>query len=296
MTAAKAGLAWKGLQTDRKPVFISCDQVERMLAARLDRLAAWRPGAVIGIARGGLIPATMLACALGLPLFALGFERRHGRAAWIGPAPTARRLLLVDDSCSSGTTLRLARTLAEHGGAAVATLAIVHDPDLADPAPDFSTPMRDLFRLPWERGEATPPARAARVAGTSDPALETPFYGVDLDGVHMPAIADRAVVITSRPETDRALTQAWLTQAGHGALPLECRPADIGHGAAEIAAFKAGAATRWGCTHFVESDPEQALRIAALAPHLIVGWWSAEERRMWIVGCAEPVPPGAIPE
>ena len=48
--------------------------------------------------------------------------------------------------------------------------------------------------------------------------------------------------------------------------------------------YKATTATRWGCTHFVESDPEQAIRIAALAPHLIVSWWSAEETRAWMIG------------
>ena len=53
-----------------------------------------------------------------------------------------------------------------------------------------------------------------------------------------------------------------------------------------VARYKAEAATRWGCTHFVESDAEQALRIAAHAPHLVVSWWSAADARAWLIGVA----------
>jgi hypothetical protein len=48
------------------------------------------------------------------------------------------------------------------------------------------------------------------------------------------------------------------------------------------------AATRWGCTNFIESEPEQAIRIAAIAPHLVVSWWSAAETRAWVIGAASP--------
>jgi hypothetical protein len=49
-------------------------------------------------------------------------------------------------------------------------------------------------------------------------------------------------------------------------------------------------ATRRGCTHFVESDPQQAIRIAAHAPHLLVSWWSATEARAWMIGAITHVP------
>ena len=59
---------WKGLDAGRVPVFLSYDQTERMIAALLDRAVRWRPDAVVGIARGGLVPATMAASMLALPL------------------------------------------------------------------------------------------------------------------------------------------------------------------------------------------------------------------------------------
>lgn len=252
---------WKGLQTDRPPVFLGYDRVELMLAALMRPIDAWGPEAVAGIARGGMIPATMLGCMLGLPVFTLGFDRRHGRAEWIGPQASGR-VLVVDDSCSSGETLRLAREAVARTASAVATACIVHDPEVARFVPDFSHPMRDLFRLPWERGEATPAARAGRARGVVAAGFEAPFVGIGVAGASPGFDAARSVLISGGP------------------------------GDAEtVAGDKAEAATRSGCTHFIEGNAEQAIRIAALAPHLIVGWWNAADGRTWIVGSAA----GSVP-
>ena len=72
------------------PVFLGYDQTERMIAALLDRAAQWQPDTVVGIARGGLVPATMAAGILALPLAMIGFERASGATQWIG-APAERR-------------------------------------------------------------------------------------------------------------------------------------------------------------------------------------------------------------
>ena len=78
------------------PVFLGYDQTERMIAALLDRAARWQPDAVVGIARGGLVPATMAAGILALPLAMIGFERasrRHAvdrRAGERRPRPAGR--------------------------------------------------------------------------------------------------------------------------------------------------------------------------------------------------------------
>jgi hypoxanthine phosphoribosyltransferase len=307
---------WKGLAADRLPVFLGYDQTERMIAALLDRAAQWQPDAVVGIARGGLVPATMAAGILALPLTMIGFERAAGSAAWIGAPPSSGRVLLVDDGCSTGRTMAVVREALLREGRDCLTLAVVHDPDVTAFIPDLSHAMRVLWRFPWERGEATPAGRALRATGAGpDRTTELPFYGLDLDGVFLPDVPDavyladiddavarrhalepfaslpyfapeRAVVITGRPESDRARTCAWLARWGHGALPLECRPSDMPHDPDRVARYKAEAATRWGCTHFVESDAEQALRIAAHAPHLVVSWWSARDARAWLIGVA----------
>jgi hypoxanthine phosphoribosyltransferase len=307
---------WKGLRTDRMPGFISYGQIERMIGSMLDGVTAWQPGAVVAIVRGGLVPGTMVSCMLALPLFMAGWDRRTEITGWVGPSPGAKRLLLVDDCCATGRTMASVRSALRDQGHDCATLTIVHDPETTEYVPDFSQPMTELFRFPWERGEATPAARLLRATGgPADPAAERPFYGLDLDGVFLPDIArpdyvadladalsrrhalalypvlpsfprDRAVVITGRPESDRALTQAWLARWGFADLRLECRPHDVPDDVSSVTRYKAVTATRWGCTHFIESDPEQAIRIAAAAPHLLVSWWSAAENRAWMIGAA----------
>jgi hypothetical protein len=69
-------------------------------------------------------------------------------------------------------------------------------------------------------------------------------------------------------------------------LVLECRPDSIADDAMAVARFKAEAATRWGCTHFIEADAEQAIMISGHAPHLIVTWWSVQAGRGWTTGAA----------
>jgi adenine/guanine phosphoribosyltransferase-like PRPP-binding protein len=312
----RAPSAWKGLSAERMPVFLGYDQTERMIAALLDRAAAWQPEAVVGIARGGLVPASMAAGLLASKLAMIGFERPSGAVGWIGAPPDAGRILLVDDGCSTGGTMRAVRVALLAEGRDCLTLAVVHDPEVTDYVPDLSHPMRALWRFPWERGEATPTGRALRATGAGpDRTTEAPFHGLDLDGVFLPdvplavyeadlaaAVAQRhhtaphdilphfdparAVVITGRPEMDRALTEEWLARHGHGKLRVQCRPDSMPHETTLIARYKAETATLLGCTHFVESDPAQTILIASHAPHLVVSWWSAAEARAFLVGAA----------
>jgi hypoxanthine phosphoribosyltransferase len=302
------------LDTSRLPVFISYDQAERLVLSLLHRASLWAPDAVAGIVRGGIVPATMASCMLGLPLFMIGWDRGTGVARWTDAPPAdASRVLLVDDACSTGATMASVRAALLARGYACATLTVLHDPETTRYIPDFSHPMVELFRFPWERGEATLAARTQRLAGRpSEPAIERPFYGLDLDGVFLPEIPrtdyaadlaatltrrhalepfavlppfspEHAVVITGRPESDRPLTEAWLARWRFQALKLACRPDEVPADLPSVAYYKAMTATRWGCTHFIESEPEQAIRIAAIARHLVVSWWSAAETRAWII-------------
>jgi hypoxanthine phosphoribosyltransferase len=296
------GAPWKGLDTGRMPVFISYDQVERMVAALLPAAAKFQPDAVVGIVRGGLVPATMAAGILALPLSFLTHDRTSGAVSWIGPPASGRRILLVDDCCSTGTTLQRARAKISGEGRECMTLVVVHDPDVARYLPDLSHPMRDLFRLPWERGEATPTGRAAKSSGaTTDPSAEAPFVGLGLDfglltklmagpreeSRNLPVFPpERTVLISGIPESERTRIAASLAASPYGRLPLEFRPDAMADDRASLARFKAETATRWGCTHFIDCDAEQAIGISGHAPHLVVSWWSVPDGKEWVIGAA----------
>jgi hypoxanthine phosphoribosyltransferase len=288
---------WKGLDTSQMPVFLGYDQIERMIAALVDEAASWQPDAVVGIARGGLVPAAMAAGILALPLSMVGHDVATGAVTWIGPPSSGRRILLVDDCCSSGTTLQQTRTSLTDAGHECLTLVVVHDPDTVRHLPDLSHPMRALFRLPWERGEATPTGRAAKFSRTrNDLSAEAPFVALGFDETLLADIAsgrakrrlrsDRAVLICGLAEAERTRITASLAATPYRDLPLECRPVTTGSDQAAIAQYKAETATRWGCTHFIESDSGQAIQIAVNAAHLIVTWWPVGVARGWVIGAA----------
>jgi hypoxanthine phosphoribosyltransferase len=272
------------------PTFLGYEQIERMLCTMLNDVADWKPEAAVAIVRGGLVPGTMISCMLGLKLFMIGWDRTDQATTWLGPSPDAARILLVDDCCATGQTMASVRAALLGQQFECATLAVVHDPETTCHVPDFSHPMTDLFRFPWERGESTPAARQLRATGAAaDRRTELPFFGLDLSAIGSPALpfpAERAVAITIRPEAERTATAAWLAGQGLQTLALECRPAGTADDIGSLARFKAETATRWGCTHFVESDAAQAIRIAAAAPHIQVLWWSAMDARAWVVGAA----------
>ena len=52
-------------------------------------------------------------------------------------------------------------------------------------------------------------------------------------------------------------------------------PANHDGTAEQVAVYKAQAAVQLACTHFIESDPRQAILIARHAPLLRVVWWDA---------------------
>ena len=75
-------------------------------------------GAMVGLARGGLIPAVMLSHKLGIPLVSEDYEAEG-------------YLLIVDDICDTGNTLEY---YAQHDGILTAT---IHHKQTAIVKPDF---------------------------------------------------------------------------------------------------------------------------------------------------------------
>ncbi len=148
-----------------------------------DRLAAADlpdPGevdAVVGIARGGVVPAALVAYELKRPLRRLQLSFRddlnrpqHDTPATVGDVPdvTGQRVLLVDDVSVSGATLKQAASLLN--AASVITMAFKGSPDAADIVLFPDVPQ--CVRWPWF-DDVAPPVRtpgapqALIVAGVS---------------------------------------------------------------------------------------------------------------------------------
>ena len=127
--AMAAPPAWKGLDTARMPRFIGYDQAERMLNALRDRAArlearsggrhrARRPGA----GEHGGEPARPAA------RHAVASRAAARCPGWVR-CRTARRVLLIDDACSTGETMRTARAALAAEGRDCLTMTVAHDPE-----------------------------------------------------------------------------------------------------------------------------------------------------------------------
>jgi hypoxanthine phosphoribosyltransferase len=96
-------------------------EMARQLAARIaDR---FRPDVVVGVAKGGVFVGGALAAALQADFLAVRIEKRrrdatpHPDAAEQLPDLTRKRVLVVDDVTSTGTTIAKARSLCRKAGA-----------------------------------------------------------------------------------------------------------------------------------------------------------------------------------
>ena len=129
-------------------------EVARQLAARLAE--RYQPDVVLGIAKGGVFVGGALAAALQSDFHAVRIESRRRDAGGGAdlleqlPALTGKRVLVVDDVCTTGSTLAKARALARKAGARqVQTAVLVKRPGGA--RPDwFAFETSELMLFGWD--------------------------------------------------------------------------------------------------------------------------------------------------
>lgn len=269
----------------------------------------WREGAfdaVVAIARGGLAPGMMASSQLSIPLHALAYGRQDRSVTWFTasrPQP-ASKLLVVEDVAGRGTTLLDSIEFLRRQGHEPSVFALAYDAE-SRVTPDYGIEIPPGFRawFPWER-ESITPSFTATSNRPSRPEHEYASWAIDLDGVlladlpeHLYAealqetLARRDMllpnqvlpgldlsdvsIITGRPEQDRSRTQTWLDRHGfHG--PLVMRD-ERRYTAAQTSIYKADTLLARCHTHFIESDPVQALDIASRARVARVIWWNGSK-------------------
>jgi uncharacterized protein len=115
----------------------------------------YAPDLVVGIARAGVIPGAVVASILRCDFASITAARaREGEAPALVSRPTqsprGRRVLLVDETCDSGDTMRLAASvMREEGAAALKTAVSIRTGDFR---PDYWALQTSAFIiLPWDR-------------------------------------------------------------------------------------------------------------------------------------------------
>lgn len=147
-------------------------ELSRSLALKVAR--DYDPDIVIGIATAGVVPGAVIAAILDVEFHSILVSRRyraeHVRAtpAVFGQVPAevrGHRVLLVDETCDSGETMRLAVSAVVNAGASEVRTAVAFM--TGEYAPDFhAIATQSTVILPWDRevlvdGELVPNPRYA---------------------------------------------------------------------------------------------------------------------------------------
>jgi hypoxanthine phosphoribosyltransferase len=140
---------------------LSWTDIAALSAGVAEELDAAGVEVVVGIARAGLIPATLVACALRRELYPVRVTRRvddvvqFPSPVWkvpLAPEVAGRVVAVVDEIADTGETLALVeRSAREQGAARVLTATLVRH-SWADPPPDICPLVSDeLLIFPWDR-------------------------------------------------------------------------------------------------------------------------------------------------
>ena len=125
----------------------------RALALRVAR--EYEPEIVLGIAKAGVIPGVVVASILQTEFSSMAVTRQEAGAQPVlvsGPPPTirGRRVLIVDETCDTGSTMKLA--LSEVRALRPSEVRTAVSFKTGDYAPDFHAFATDSFIiLPWDR-------------------------------------------------------------------------------------------------------------------------------------------------
>jgi uncharacterized protein len=144
----------KGVMHIEWPLF---GELSRALALKVAR--AYDPELVVGIATAGVVPGAVVSAILDREFHSIMVSRRfraervRETPAVLGSAPADvrdRRVLIVDETCDSGATMRLAVAAIVNAGAAQVRTAVCFKTGTFEP--DFyALATESTIVLPWDR-------------------------------------------------------------------------------------------------------------------------------------------------
>lgn len=263
---ARAGVRVAEARRDAPQVdpwtFITREQLARDTAALLAAIPA-DVDAVIAIARSGFLPGGDVATRRHIPL--AGVSRAegvvpvgHGLRLDGREAATPRHVLVIDDTAASGWAMaeHVPIVRAAFPDARITRAVVYCHPDARGAVDLYAATYPGVHYLEWNWANA---GHAERCGFDFDGILvpngaESPLY--------LPRRSPVKLIATGRPESARAVTEAWLSRWGVRCDRLEMRPESVPDDDESIARWKAGVYKASDCVLFAESEPTQAEIIA----------------------------------
>lgn len=185
---------WIGYKKDKIVLNVSYDKIASILDSQQNLQRAYNPELVIGIARGGIVPASMIATNLSLPLLLVSAIRSVEQITWLS-TPDEKlletlknrtvRILLVDDIISSGDTVRRTKKFLEKMNFKVIINVVFYDKKSII-VPDIGICAEQYIKFPWEKKENTfGSMKVKEIKGINDFHFsdESDSFGFDLDGI-----------------------------------------------------------------------------------------------------------------
>lgn len=140
---------------------ISWEDFHGICKALAVAISSFEPEIILPIGRGGYYPGTLLAHMLQVEVFPVRVSRRvndivkYDEPQWIiaPPAEVAgHRILIVDEICDSGGTIRVVKEKALSMGASQVKSAVLYSHTKASDIPDYIGIITDELLLnPWDR-------------------------------------------------------------------------------------------------------------------------------------------------
>lgn len=305
---------WIGFEKNKRVINLSYDKIGNILSSQMPEQKKYNPDCVIAIARGGIVPATMISTNLSIPLYILSVTRGVNEASWLSK-PTedfllsSKTALLVDDIVSSGTSIKKAKTFLSQYDIKVVVNSVFYDVSTPE-VPEIGLEANDYIKFPWEKKENSLISLQSRKENNNSMEFhfshEEDYFGFDLDGIFTPDMPDEyylndleyalrlrdnflllpsapkfikdieknTVIITGRPDLDYERTLNWLHNNNYN-LPLYCRDHKVyGHSRSEMILSKIKHINDLGITCYFESDVFQSVEIAKSIPTIDVIWWN----------------------
>lgn len=253
---------------------------------------------IAGIPRSGILPASVLAMYLHLPLYELSPQHGlrqigHGSRGGVWGGDRNGPLLVVDDTIYGGGAMRRARQ--QMAGRNALFAAIYPTAWTVNQVDYYARILPSLQLLEWCHfnngvwvGHASEASYGSGIATDfdgilcHDPDVPDADAGEGLDRYRhwlvnakprwLPRLFPARLVVTARLERWRAETEAWLRRWGVRWEKLIMHPARTAseRNQSDVAAWKAEHYRNCGCGFFLESDPRQAERIAQLSRKSVV--------------------------
>lgn len=140
---------------------ISWEDFHGLCKALASAASRFEPEIILPVGRGGYYPGTLISHMLQAEVYPVRLSRRvndivkYESPQWIVEPPAAvagKRVLVVDEICSSGETLQLVREKAIELGAAQVRSAVLYAHSWSTSVPDYIGLITDeLILNPWDR-------------------------------------------------------------------------------------------------------------------------------------------------